>query len=150
MGKSRQDRSLFLGRVLATLLYFYLLTASIMLRYFFPALLLVAFAATDASAQTTRKKLAPYSSRKTVKKKSTVKINPHTGKPYGAGVSQDIKDGTAYLAPGMPMRKQEGHAANGGYNDNRTPRPRYVKPTNSSLSRDANVPAASKVKVKVK
>jgi len=120
-----------------------------MLRYFFAALLLIAITTADAKAQTTRKKLAPYSSRKTTKKPA-VKINPHTGKPYGAGVSQDIKDGTAYLAPGVPMRKQEGYQANGGYNDNRTPRPRYVKPANSSLSRDANVPAASKVKVKAK
>jgi hypothetical protein len=112
-------------------------------------MLLVAFTAADANAQTTRKKIAPYSSRKAAKPK--VKINPHTGKPYGYGVSQDIKDGTAYLAPGVPMRKQEGYHANGGYNDNRTPRPRYVKPTNSSLSRDANVPAAAgKTKVKTK
>ncbi|MBO2010451.1 hypothetical protein [Hymenobacter negativus] len=119
-----------------------------MFRYFFAALLLVAITAADASAQT-RKKIAPYSTRKTTKKPA-VKINPHTGKPYGYGVSQDIKDGTAYLAPGVPMRKQEGYHANGGYNDNRTPRPRYVKPANSSLSRDTNVPAASKVKAKVK
>lgn len=122
-----------------------------MLRYFFAALLLVAFTAADANAQTkARKKTAPYSSRKTVKKPA-VKINPHTGKPYGAGVSQDIKDGTAYLAPGVPMRKQEGYQANGAYNDNRTPRPRYVKSANSSLSRDSNVPAAAtKIKVKSK
>ena len=60
------------------------------------------------------------------------------------------EDGTAYLAPGVPMRKQEGYQANGGYNDNRTPRPRYAKPANSSLSRDANAPAAGKVKVKTK
>ncbi|GAB3587970.1 hypothetical protein GCM10027345_39310 [Hymenobacter daeguensis] len=112
-------------------------------------MLLMALSAADASAQT-RKKLAPYSSRKTTRKPA-VKINPHTGKPYGYGVSQDIKDGTAYLAPGVPMRKQEGYRANGQYNDNRTPRPRYVKPANSSLSRDANVPAAaSKTKVKSK
>ena len=120
-----------------------------MLRYFFALMLLLAVA--DASAQTkpraARKKVAPYSTRGARKAPN---INPHTGKPYGAGVSQDIKDGTAYLAPGMPMRKQEGHAANGGYNDNRTPRPRYTKPANSSLSRDANVPAAGKVKVKSK
>jgi hypothetical protein len=123
-----------------------------MLRYLFAALLFVGFTAADASAQTTRaarKKIAPYSSRKTTKKPA-VKINPHTGKPYGYGVSQDIKDGTAYLAPGVPMRKQEGYLANGQYNDNRTPRPRYAKSTNSSLSRDASVPAAGKTKVKVK
>ena len=122
-----------------------------MLRYFFAALLLVAFTATDANAQAkARKKIAPYSSRKTARKPAA-NINPHTGKPYGAGVPQDIKDGTAYLAPGVPMRKQEGYRANGQYNDNRTPRPRYVKPANSSLSRDANAPAAAgKVKVKSK
>lgn len=126
---------------------------SAMFHYLFAALLLVACTATEASAQTTRaarKKIAPYSARKTAKKKPAVKINPHTGKPYGYGVSQDIKDGTAYLAPGVPMRKQEGYQANGGYNDNRTPRPRYAKPANSSLSRDANAPAAGKVKVKTK
>jgi hypothetical protein len=124
-----------------------------MLRYLFAVALLVACTATEASAQTTRtarKKIAPYSTRKTAKKKPAVKINPHTGKPYGYGVSQDIKDGTAYLAPGVPMRKQEGYQANGGYNDNRTPRPRYAKPANSSLSRDANAPVASKTKVKAK
>jgi hypothetical protein len=125
-----------------------------MLRYFFAALLLVAFTATDASAQTktrnTGKKTAPYSSRKT-KKKLAANINPHTGKPYGTGVSQDLKDGTAYLAPGMPMRKQEGYKANGGYNDNRTAHPKYTKPANSSLSRDGSLPAAaSKTKVKSK
>ncbi len=123
-----------------------------MLRYLFAAALLVACTFIEASAQTTRaarKKIAPYSSRKATKK-STVKINPHTGKPYGYGVPQDLKDGTAYLAPGVPMRKQEGYRANGGYNDNRTPRPRYAKPANSSLSRDANAPAAGKTKVKVK
>ncbi|HEX8329176.1 MAG TPA: hypothetical protein VF629_16705 [Hymenobacter sp.] len=114
-----------------------------MLRYLLASLVLLAFTAADANAQTTtraaRKKIAPYSSRGP--KKPAVKINPHTGKPYGAGVSQDLKDGTAYLAPGMPMRKQEGYTNNGGYNDNRTPRPRYTKPANSSLSRDANAPA---------
>ena len=123
-----------------------------MFRYFFATLLLVTFAVTGANAQTktraTRKKIAPYSTRGARKAPN---INPHTGKPYGAGVSQDIKDGTAYLAPGVPMRKQVGYQNNGGYNDNRTSRPRYVKPANSSLSRDSNVPAApGKVKVKVK
>ena len=123
-----------------------------MFRYFFASLLLVMFAITGANAQTktraARKKIAPYSARGARKAPN---INPHTGKPYGAGVSQDIKDGTAYLAPGVPMRKQVGYQNNGGYNDNRTPRPRYVKPANSSLSRDNNVPVApGKVKVKTK
>lgn len=123
-----------------------------MLRYFFATLLLVTFAVTGANAQTrtraARKKIAPYSTRGARKAPN---INPHTGKPYGAGVSQDIKDGTAYLAPGVPMRKQVGYQNNGGYNDNRTPRPRYVKPANSSLSRDGNVPVApSKTKAKLK
>ena len=123
-----------------------------MFRYFFATLLIAAVALTDASAQTkpraARKKIAPYSTRGARKAPN---INPHTGKPYGYGVSQDIKDGTAYLAPGVPMRKQEGYKNNGGYNDNRTPRPRYTKPANSSLSRDASLPAApSKVKVKAK
>lgn len=123
-----------------------------MLRYFFASLLLLTFTLVDASAQTTkgraaRKKIAPYSSRNTVRKPA-VKINPHTGKPYGAGVSQDIKDGTAYLAPSMPMRKQEGYNANGGYNDNRARRPATKKPTNSSLSRDSNVPAAPAKRLK--
>jgi hypothetical protein len=40
------------------------------------------------------------------------------------------------------MRKQQGYRANGGYNDNRTPRPAYKKPANSSLSRDSNTPVA--------
>ena len=125
-----------------------------MFRSFLPALLLIALALTDASAQTrpraARRKIAPYSSR-TAARKPAPNINPHTGKPFGAGVSQDIKDGTAYLAPGVPMRKQEGYRANGGYNDNRTPRPVYKKPANSSLSRDATSPVApSKVKTKAK
>lgn len=123
-----------------------------MFRYFFASLLLVTFAVTGANAQTrtraARKKIVPYSTRGARKAPN---INPHTGKPYGAGVSQDIKDGTAYLAPGMPMRKQAGYQTNGGYNDNRTPRPRYVKPANSSLSRDSNVPVVpGKTKVKSK
>jgi hypothetical protein len=114
-----------------------------MLRYLFSSLLLLTFVVADASAQTrpraARKKVAAYSTRGPRKAPN---INPHTGKPFGAGVSQDIKDGTAYLAPGVPMRKQEGYRANGGYNDNRTPRPRYTKPANSSLSRDNSAPAA--------
>ena len=123
-----------------------------MLRYFFVTLLLFTFAVTGANAQTgtrtARKKIAPYSTRGA---RRAPNINPHTGKPYGAGVSQDIKDGTAYLAPGVPMRKQVGYQNNGGYNDNRTPRPRYVKPANSSLSRDSNVPVApGKTKIKIK
>lgn len=121
-----------------------------MLRYFFASLVLLAITSADVNAQTTsraaRKKIAPYSSRGP--RKPAVKINPHTGKPYGHGVSQDLKDGTAYLAPGMPMRKQEGYVNNGGYNDNRTPRPRYTKPANSSLSRDANAPAAQAKKAR--
>ena len=129
-----------------------LIPFSLMFRYIFASLLLVTFAITGANAQTktraARKKIAPYSARGARKAPN---INPHTGKPYGAGVSQDIKDGTAYLAPGVPMRKQVGYQNNGGYNDNRTPRPRYVKPANSSLSRDSNVPVApGKTKVKTK
>ena len=123
-----------------------------MLRYFFASILLVTMVVADASAQTkprtARRKIAPYSTRGARKAPN---INPHTGKPYGAGVSQDIKDGTAYLAPGVPMRKQVGYNNNGGYNDNRTPRPSYKKPTNSSLNRDNTVPVApTKTKVKVK
>jgi hypothetical protein len=127
-----------------------------MFRYFFASLVLLAVATTDASAQTkTRgKKIAPYSTRGPRKAKTAVKINPHTGKPYGAGVPEDIRNGsTSYLAPAMPMRKQVGYTANGAYNDNRTPRPRYTKPANSSLSRDSNVPvvpAKTKGKVKTK
>ena len=113
-----------------------------MFRYLLASLLLVSVAVADASAQTrTRgKKTAPYSARGARRAKPAANINPHTGKPYGAGVPQDIKDGTAYLAPGVPLRKQEGYRANGGYNDNRTPRPSYKKPANSSLSRDSNTP----------
>ncbi|MDB5233838.1 MAG: hypothetical protein JWR44_831 [Hymenobacter sp.] len=123
-----------------------------MLRYLFASLLMVSFVAADATAQTTpraaRKKIAPYSTRGARKAPN---INPHTGKPYGAGVPEEIKNGSmSYLAPSMPMRKQVGYASNGGYNDNRTPRPRYVKPANNSLSRDNSAPAASKSKVKVK
>ena len=124
-----------------------------MLRYLFASLLLVTFVVADASAQTkpraARKKIAPYSARGPRKAPN---INPHTGKPYGAGVPEDIKNGSmSYLAPSMPMRKQVGYQGNGGYNDNRTPRPKYTKPANSSLSRDNSAPATpGKVKVKVK
>ena len=108
-----------------------------MFRYFFASLLLVMFAITGANAQTktraARKKIAPYSARGARKAPN---INPHTGKPYGAGVSQDIKDGTAYLAPGVPMRKQVGYQNNGAYNDNRPRRAAAPKPANSSLSRE--------------
>lgn len=121
-----------------------------MLRYVLAALVLFSLALADASAQTrpraARKKIAPYSSRGPARPK--VKINPHTGKPYGAGVPQDIKDGTSYLAPSMPMRKQVGYQGNGAYNDNRTRRPATKKPANSSLSRDSNVPAAAPAKRK--
>lgn len=86
--------------------------------------------------------MTPYSTRGPRKAKPAAKVNPHTGKPYGYGVPQDIKDGTAYLAPGIPIRKQEGYRANGGYNDNRTPRSRYTKPANSTLDRDSNLPMA--------
>jgi len=114
-----------------------------MFRYFVASLVLFSLALTDASAQTkpraARKKIAPYSARGP--RKPSVKINPHTGKPYGAGVPQDMKDGTAYLVPGVPMRKQHGYNANGGYNDNRTRRPMPKKPANSSLNRDGNAPA---------
>ena len=113
-----------------------------MLRYIVASLLLAAVAITDASAQTRpvkgRRKTAPYSVR-SARKKPAVAINPHTGKPFGYGVSQDLKDGTTYLAPGMPIRKQEGYRANGGYNDNR---PGIRKPANSSLNRDGSAPAA--------
>lgn len=117
-------------------------------------MLLLALALTDAGAQSrpraARRRIAPYSSRMAARKPAA-NINPHTGKPFGAGVSQDVKDGTAYLAPGVPMRKQEGYRANGGYNDNRSPHPVYKKPANSSLSRDANSPLVpSKVKIKAK
>ena len=125
---------------------------AIMLRYFFASLLLITFVVADVSAQTrpraARKKIAPYSTRGV---RRAPNINPHTGKPYGAGVSQDIKDGTAYLAPGVPMRKQAGYNNNGGYNDNRPRRPSYKKPANSSLNRDNKTPLApGKTKVKVK
>ena len=122
-----------------------------MFRYLLAFLLLVSVADASAQTRTRGKKIAPYSARGARRAKPAANINPHTGKPYGAGVSQDIKDGTAYLAPGVPMRKQEGYRANGAYNDNRTLRPRYTKPANSSLSRDSNVPVApGKTKTKVK
>ena len=118
-----------------------------MLRYFFASLVLFSCVVADASAQTkpraARRKIAPYSSRM-ARPASTVKINPHTGKPYGAGVPQDLKDGTYYLAPSMAMRKQQGYNANGGYNDNRARRVPTPKPANSSLSRDSNAPARRK------
>ncbi|GAB3293008.1 hypothetical protein GCM10027511_06650 [Hymenobacter humi] len=114
-----------------------------MLRYLLASLVLFSIGVADASAQTkprARKKIAPYSSRGA--RKPAVKINPHTGKPYGAGVPQDLKDGTYYLAPSMAMRKQEGYHANGSYNDNRARRPATKKAANSSLSRDSNAPVA--------
>ena len=122
-----------------------------MFRFFLASLLLVAAVAGSAEAQTRpRKKAVPYSVRGPRKKAAN--INPHTGKPYGAGVPEDLKNGSAsYLAPSMLMRKQVGYQGNGGYNDNRTPRPRYTKPANSSLTRDNAVPLApGKTKVKVK
>ena len=121
-----------------------------MLRYIIASLLMLAFAGTDASAQTrTHKKIASYSTRGPRKASN---INPHTGKPYGAGVPEDIKNGSmSYLAPTMPMRKQVGYRGMGGYNDNRAQRPRYAKPANSSLSRDGNLPETpTNVKMKVK
>ena len=113
-----------------------------MVRLLFASLVLFAITLADVNAQTkpraARKKIAPYSARGP--RKPAVKINPHTGKPYGAGVSQDLKDGSAYLAPGVPMRKQQGYNANGGYNNNRGRRPMPKKAINSSLGRDGNVP----------
>ena len=123
-----------------------------MFRAIITSLLLVAVAAGSADAQTRpRKKAVPYSVRGPRKVKAA-NINPHTGRPYGAGVPEDLKNGSAsYLAPSMPMRKQLGYNGNGAYNDNRTPRPRYVKPANSSLTRGNTVPVApGKTKVKVK
>ena len=122
-----------------------------MFRTVITSLLLVAAVAGSAESQTRpRKKAVPYSVRGPRKKAAN--INPHTGKPYGAGVPEDIKNGSAsYLAPSMIMRKQVGYQGNGGYNDNRTPRPRYVKPANSSLNRDNAAPLApGKVKAKAK
>ena len=138
--------------ITCTARHYSLPTPTIMLRYFFAVLLLITFGVADASAQArpraARKKIAPYSTRGVRKAPN---INPHTGKPYGAGVSQDIKDGTAYLAPGVPMRKQVGYNNNGGYNDNRPRRPSYKKPANSSLNRDNTTPLApGKTKVKTK
>ena len=124
---------------------------SLMFRSILASLLLLAAVAGSANAQTRpRKKAAPYSVRGPRKKAAN--INPHTGKPYGAGVPEDIKNGTmSYLAPSMPMRKQVGYQGNGAYNDNRTPRPRYVKPANSSLNRDNALPEApGKTKIKAK
>ena len=126
-------------------------TYSLMFRTVLASLLLVAAVAGSAKAQARpRKKTVPYSVRSSRKKAAN--INPHTGKPYGAGVPEDIKNGSAsYLAPSMPMRKQVGYRGNGAYNDNRAPRPRYTKPANSSLNRDNAVPMApGKTKLKAK
>ncbi|MET4076638.1 hypothetical protein [Hymenobacter sp. UYCo722] len=124
-----------------------------MFRSLLASLLLIAAVAGSADAQTRpRKKAVPYSTRGPRKAPRAANINPHTGKPYGAGVPEDIKNGSAsYLAPSMIMRKQVGYQGNGGYNDNRTPRPRYTKPANSSLNRDNAVPMApGKTKIKAK
>ena len=124
-----------------------------MLRPLFLALFVLAVVAGPADAQTRpHKKLAPYSSRGPRRGPRPANINPHTGKPYGAGVPEDIKNGTfSYLAPSVPMRRQVGYQGNGGYNDNRTPRARYAKPANSSLNRDNSTPVApGKTKVKAK
>lgn len=115
-----------------------------MLRYLVASLLLVAVAA-DASAQTkprARKKAVPYSVR--APRRAPVAINPHTGKPYGAGVAPEVKDGSTYLAPGKPMRRQAGYKAMGGYNDHRPHRPGIKKNANSSLNRDAAAQPARK------
>lgn len=122
-----------------------------MFRSILALLLLVAAVAGSANAQTRpRKKAAPYSVRGP--RKRAANINPHTGKPYGAGVPEDVKNGTfSYLAPSVPMRRQVGYQGNGGYNDNRTPRARYAKAANSSLNRDNAVPLApGKTKIKAK
>lgn len=130
-----------------------------MLRNFFLALLLFAMVLVDARAQTqpraARRKTAVYSSRsKTKIRKPAANINPHTGKPYGAGVPEEIKNGSmSYLAPSMPMRKQVGYQKMGGYNDNRAAHPVYKKPVNSTLNRDNAMPMApikTKGKSKVK
>ena len=128
------------------------LITSIMFRFLLVAALLLAAVAGPADAQTRpRKKAVPYSTRGPRKAPRAANINPHTGKPYGAGVPEDIKNGTmSYLAPSVPMRRQVGYQGNGGYNDNRTPRPRYTKPVNSSLNRDNSAPATAPGKVKVK
>ena len=114
-----------------------------MFRCLIASLLLMAVAFTDATAQSkpnrARKKRVPYSVR-AARRAPAAPINPHTGKPYGYGVSQDIKDGSGYLAPGVPMRKQVGYTGNGGYNDNRPHRPGIKKQANSSLNRDGGVP----------
>ena len=128
------------------------LITPIMFRFLLLAALLLAAVASPADAQTRpRKKTVPYSTRGPRKAPRAANINPHTGKPYGAGVPEDIKNGSmGYLAPSVPMRRQVGYQANGGYNDNRTPRPRYTKPVNSSLNRDNSAPATAPAKVKVK
>lgn len=109
-----------------------------MLRFLVASLLLVTMAAADASAQTkprSRKKAAPYSVR--APRRAAVAINPHTGKPYGTGVAPEVRDGSTYLAPGRPMRRQVGYRNMGGYNDHRPHRPGIKKNANSSLNRDA-------------
>jgi len=103
------------------------------------ALLLPAAQAQTSPTRRTGKKQVPYSTRKAARKapgRLGANINPHTGRPYGAGVPQDIKDGSSYLAPAMPMRKQVGYQNNGAYNDNRPRRAAAPKPANSSLSRE--------------
>ena len=103
------------------------------------ALLLPAAQAQTSPTRRTGKKQVPYSTRKAARKvpgRLGANINPHTGRPYGAGVPQDIKDGSSYLAPAMPMRKQVGYQNNGAYNDNRPRRATAPKPANSSLSRE--------------
>lgn len=115
-----------------------------MFRFVVASLLLVAVVMADASAQTTprpKKKTTPYSVR-SARRKPAVAINPRTGKPIGYGVAPELKDGSTYLAPGKPMRKQVGYQGMGGYNDNRPHRPGIKKNANSSLNRDANTPAA--------
>ena len=112
------------------------------------ASLTLALLAPDASAQSTparSRKTAPYSVR-SARRAPAVKINPHTGKPYGAGVSRDLRDGTSYLAPGMPMRRQVGYQGMGGYNDHRPRRVGINKSANSSLNRDNAALTASKSK----
>jgi len=113
-----------------------------MLRFLITSLLLVAVVSVDAAAQTKprTKKRTPYSVRPATRK-PPVAINRRTGKPIGYGVAQELKDGSAYLAPGKPMRKQVGYQGMGGYNDNRPHRPGIKKNANSSLNRDAATPA---------
>ena len=115
-----------------------------MIRLLFASAVLFAMTLADASAQTTprpEKKTTPYSVR-SARRKPPWHINPRTGKPIGYGVAPELKDGSTYLAPGKPMRKQVGYQGMGGYNDNRPHRPGIKKNANSSLNRDANTPAA--------